>query len=85
MCLLYFWFVTRFIGGGHAGFVAFVNAGVHTVMYLYYLLAGRENNVFFSASMFTAEATSLEYSRHKCFARHTVPLQLADEKSKVIE
>ena len=29
----------RFVGGGHSGFLAFLNAGVHTVMYLYYLLA----------------------------------------------
>ena len=29
----------RFVGGGHTGFFAFVNAIVHTVMYLYYLLA----------------------------------------------
>ena len=33
-CVLY-----RFVGGGHGGFLAFLNAGVHTVMYLYYLLA----------------------------------------------
>jgi hypothetical protein len=32
----------RFIGGGNAGFLAFINAGVHTVMYLYYFLAGME-------------------------------------------
>ena len=29
----------RFVGGGHGGFAAFFNCGVHTVMYLYYLLA----------------------------------------------
>ena len=29
----------RFVGGGQGGFSAFLNAGVHTVMYLYYLLA----------------------------------------------
>ena len=29
----------RFVGGGHGGFAAFFNAGVHTVMYLYYLLS----------------------------------------------
>jgi len=33
------WFGPRFVGGGHTGFFAFLNAGVHTVMYLYYLLA----------------------------------------------
>merc|ERR1712203_858513 len=33
------WFGARFVGGGHSGFLAFLNAGVHTVMYLYYLLA----------------------------------------------
>ena len=31
--------LARFVGGGHSGFLAFLNAGVHTVMYLYYLLA----------------------------------------------
>ena len=31
--------ISRFVGGGHSGFLAFLNAGVHTVMYLYYLLA----------------------------------------------
>ena len=30
---------SRFVGGGQGGFSAFLNAGVHTVMYLYYLLA----------------------------------------------
>ena len=29
----------RFVGGGHGGFAAFFNAGVHIVMYLYYLLS----------------------------------------------
>ena len=29
----------RFVGGGQGGFSAFLNAGVHTFMYLYYLLA----------------------------------------------
>jgi len=33
------WFGAKFVGGGHSGFLAFINAGVHTVMYLYYLLA----------------------------------------------
>jgi len=33
------WFGAKFVGGGHSGFLAFLNAGVHTVMYLYYLLA----------------------------------------------
>ena len=31
--------IRRFVGGGHGGFGAFFNAGVHTVMYLYYLLS----------------------------------------------
>ena len=29
----------RFVGGGQGGFSAFLNAGVHTIMYLYYLLS----------------------------------------------
>lgn len=29
----------RFVGGGHGGFAAFFNGGVHTVMYLYYFLS----------------------------------------------
>jgi hypothetical protein len=29
----------RFVGGGHVAFAAFFNAGVHTVMYLYYFLS----------------------------------------------
>jgi len=33
------WFGAKFVGGGHSGFLAFINAGVHTAMYLYYLLA----------------------------------------------
>jgi len=33
------WWGARFVGGGHGGFAAFFNAGVHTVMYLYYLLS----------------------------------------------
>ncbi|XP_023340169.1 elongation of very long chain fatty acids protein AAEL008004 [Eurytemora carolleeae] len=33
------WWGARFVGGGHGGFAAFFNSGVHTVMYLYYLLA----------------------------------------------
>lgn len=33
------WFGPRFVGGGNSGLVGFVNALVHTVMYLYYLLA----------------------------------------------
>ena len=35
----YFKLVIRFVGGGQSGFGAFLNAGVHTVMYLYYFLA----------------------------------------------
>jgi len=33
------WLGPRFVGGGHSGFAAFFNAGVHTVMYLYYFLS----------------------------------------------
>jgi len=33
------WWGPRFVGGGHGGFAAFFNAGVHTVMYLYYFLS----------------------------------------------
>lgn len=33
------WGGARFVGGGHGGFCAFLNAGVHTVMYLYYFLS----------------------------------------------
>jgi len=33
------WWGVRFVGGGHGGFSAFFNAGVHTVMYLYYFLS----------------------------------------------
>lgn len=33
------WWGVRFVGGGHGGFAAFFNAGVHTVMYLYYFLS----------------------------------------------
>lgn len=33
------WMGPRFVGGGHGGFAAFFNAGVHTVMYLYYFLS----------------------------------------------
>jgi hypothetical protein len=32
--------IGRFVGGGHGGFAAFLNMGVHTVMYLYYFLTG---------------------------------------------
>jgi len=35
----YIWWGPRFVGGGQVGFSAFLNAGVHSVMYLYYLLA----------------------------------------------
>ena len=35
----YCWWGPRFVGGGQSGFGAFLNAGVHTVMYLYYFLA----------------------------------------------
>merc|ERR1719397_1761203 len=33
------WWGPRFVGGGQTGFGPFLNSGVHTVMYLYYLLA----------------------------------------------
>merc|ERR1711892_1586593 len=33
------WWGPRFVGGGQSGFGPFLNSGVHTVMYLYYLLA----------------------------------------------
>jgi len=33
------WFGPRFIGGGSTGFGPFLNSGVHTIMYLYYLLS----------------------------------------------
>ena len=33
------WLLLRFVGGGQTGFGPFLNSGVHTVMYLYYLLA----------------------------------------------
>jgi len=33
------WWAAKYIGGGHSGFCAFANAGVHTVMYLYYFLS----------------------------------------------
>jgi len=33
------WWGPRFVGGGHAGFGPFLNSGVHTVMYFYYMCA----------------------------------------------
>jgi len=33
------WWGPRFVGGGQTGFGPFLNSGVHTVMYLYYLLS----------------------------------------------
>merc|ERR1711944_379127 len=33
------WWGPRFVGGGQSGFGPFLNSGVHTLMYLYYLLA----------------------------------------------
>merc|ERR1712037_764207 len=33
------WRGPRFVGGGQSGFGPFLNSGVHTLMYLYYLLA----------------------------------------------
>jgi len=33
------WWGPRFVGGGHGGFAAFFNSGVHVVMYAYYALA----------------------------------------------
>lgn len=33
------WWGPRFVGGGHAVFGPFLNSGVHTVMYFYYLCA----------------------------------------------
>ena len=33
------WWGPRFVGGGQSAFAPFLNSGVHTVMYLYYLLA----------------------------------------------
>jgi hypothetical protein len=36
---LFCWLATKFVGGGNSGFAAFINTGVHTVMYFYYLLA----------------------------------------------
>lgn len=33
------WFTIRFVPGGHASMVAFVNSGVHVVMYSYYALS----------------------------------------------
>merc|ERR1719204_1518466 len=31
------WWGPRFVGGGQSGFGPFLNSGVHTLMYLYYL------------------------------------------------
>jgi hypothetical protein len=36
---LLFWWGTRFVAGGQSGFGPFLNSGIHTLMYLYYLLA----------------------------------------------
>merc|ERR1712080_538832 len=33
------WWGPRFVGGGQSGFGPFLNSGIHTLMYLYYLLA----------------------------------------------
>merc|ERR1712126_664393 len=33
------WWGPKFVGGGQSGFGPFLNSGVHTLMYLYYLLA----------------------------------------------
>jgi len=33
------WWGPRFVGGGHAGFGPFLNSGVHTIMYFYYMCA----------------------------------------------
>jgi hypothetical protein len=46
------------VGGGHGGFGAFLNAGVHTLMYLYYFLAGKRRT-FATSSVSNDQSSQL--------------------------